>query len=142
MRHLILPFLLGCAACAPSVSAPGGASASASASGSDAAARPELIERLRALSASASCTSTAQCRTVPVGAKACGGPETYLAVSESQLPEAARLAERHAEVRRAANAESGIASTCAVTPDPGAVCQAGICRTAPRSRTGPGGRVD
>lgn len=132
MRHLILPFLLGCTACAPSVSAPG----------PDGAARPELLERLRALSASASCTSSAQCRTVPVGAKACGGPETYLAVSESQLPEAARLAERHAEARRAANAASGIASTCAVTPDPGALCQAGLCRTAPRSPMGPGGRAD
>lgn len=132
MRHLILPLLLGCTACAPSFSAPEPA----------AAARPELLERLRALSASAACTSSAQCRTVPVGVKACGGPQSYLAVSEAQLPEAARLAERHAEVRRAANAESGIASTCAVTPDPGALCQAGLCRTAPRSPMGPGGRAD
>ncbi|CAN7491124.1 hypothetical protein LJR289_003312 [Pseudoduganella sp. LjRoot289] len=132
MRHLILPLLLGCSACAPSVSAPA----------PENAARPELMARLRALSASASCANSAQCRTVPVGAKACGGPEAYLAVSESQLPEAARLAERHAEVRRAANAESGVASTCAVTPDPGAVCHAGHCRTAPRPPLGPGGRAD
>lgn len=131
MRHLLLPFLLGCAACAPSVSAPG----------PDSAARPALLERLRALSASASCSGTAQCRTVPVGAKECGGPESYLAVSESQLPEAARLAERHAELRRAANAESGAASTCAVTPDPGAVCRDGLCRARLRSATG-GDRAD
>ncbi len=39
------------------------------------------MEKIRALIGDAACDSDAQCRTIAIGAKACGGPEAYLAWS-------------------------------------------------------------
>ena len=45
-------------------------------------AQPDLLTQLRALDRG--CTSDAQCRTVAVGAKPCGGPETFLPYSTAR----------------------------------------------------------
>ncbi len=129
MRKLILVFLLGCAACttqaqdplrqrAPSPSAP------------SATAPSDILGSLRALADDAACSDSAQCRTLPLGARACGGPEAYLAYSTAKGSEAQlrSLAERYQAERRAANKASGMMSTCQFMPDPGAVCQAGRCQ--------------
>ncbi len=129
MRKLILVFLLGCAACttqaqdplrqrAPSPNAP------------SATAPSDTLGSLRALAADAACSDSAQCRTLPLGARACGGPEAYLAYSTAKGSEAQlrSLAERYQAERRAANKASGMMSTCQFMPDPGAVCQAGRCQ--------------
>lgn len=78
----------------------------------------------------AACSDGAQCRTLPVGARACGGPEAYLAYSTANLSEPAlkALAERYQRDRQAQNEASGMMSTCRVIPDPGAVCRAGTCQ--------------
>ncbi|WP_036213511.1 hypothetical protein [Massilia alkalitolerans] len=129
MRKLILVFLLGCAACttqaqdplrqrAPSPNAP------------SATAPSDTLGSLRALVGDAACSDSAQCRTLPLGARACGGPEAYLAYSTAKGSEAQlrSLAERYQAERRAANKASGMMSTCQFMPDPGAVCQAGRCQ--------------
>ncbi|WP_292038023.1 hypothetical protein [Massilia sp. UBA6681] len=129
MRKLILVFLLGCAACttqaqdplrqpAPSPNAP------------SATAPSDTLGSLRALAGDAACRDSAQCRTLPLGARACGGPEAYLAYSTAKGSEAQlrSLAERYQAERRAANKASGMMSTCQFMPDPGAVCQAGRCQ--------------
>jgi hypothetical protein len=100
---------------------------------------PALLAQMRAMVGTAACTDTAQCKTVAVGARSCGGPEAYLAYSAAATPEEPlrALAARYAEQRRAEHAKSGEMSTCQFVPDPGAVCQAGACllRTAPAGAT-------
>jgi hypothetical protein len=87
---------------------------------------------MRALIGNASCTDASQCRTLPIGARACGGPEGYLAYSTSSAPEAElkTLAERHKQERADFHAKSGMLSNCRYMPDPGAVCVAGTCQLA------------
>ncbi len=83
-----------------------------------------LLANVRELIGDAACRSDAQCRTVAVGAKACGGPEGYLAWSTSRTDEAA-LASAVADYsakRRVEVSASGIASNCALVADPGAYC--------------------
>jgi len=132
MKQLLLILLLSCAGCTavdtkPLAAAPAAATPSAPVADEDAAS---LLVRIRNTIGSASCTASAECKTVAVGARACGGPEGYLAYSTSVSPAAPleALAARHAERRRAAVAASGMASTCNVLPDPGAVCDKGMCR--------------
>ncbi|MFG6468098.1 hypothetical protein [Roseateles sp. BYS87W] len=98
-----------------------------------AASEPEslrLTRELRALVEPAACTADAQCATLPVGAKACGGPAGYWAwAPQSAHAERVRAtAQRLAEAQRQENDARGLRSNCAVTPDPGAVCTAGRCQ--------------
>jgi hypothetical protein len=88
-----------------------------------------LLARIEAARGDAACDSDAQCHTIGIGAKACGGPETYKAWS-SKNDDGSRLralAAEHAQARRAADAKAGMMSTCSMVPDPGAVCAAGRC---------------
>ena len=134
MRQLLILLLLGCAGCSAIDSSTSAAPVSAAApvpaplsKGEDAAS---LLVRIRNAIGPASCNDSTQCKTLAVGARACGGPEGYLpystAVKTSEALE--DLAARHAESRRAAHAASGMMSTCVVLPDPGAVCMQGACR--------------
>lgn len=73
---------------------------------------------------SATCESDDQCRTIAIGAKACGGPEAYVAWSthctnEQQLRE---LVEQNASERRQQIKAQGMASNCMFVTDPGAYC--------------------
>lgn len=91
---------------------------------------PDTLAQLQALGSDAACTSDQQCRTLPLGAKACGGPESYLAYSTARTrPQRAQaLAERYRKERAAANRASGLASDCRFLADPGAQCRAGSCQ--------------
>lgn len=93
------------------------------------AAEAPLLAAIEAEVGSAPCTSSAQCRTLPIGAKACGGPARWMAWSittgrADQLQ--AWSAQLDALQRRRFEA-SGMMSTCSIVPDPGAVCRAGRC---------------
>jgi len=123
MRKLILILLLGCAACTTQAQDPGRKAAPAAAAG-------DTLTRIRATIGEASCTDSGQCRTLPVGAMACGGPEAYLPYSESRTDEKAlrALGEQYKTERQAAIKASGMVSTCRYLPDPGAVCTSGSCQ--------------
>ena len=71
------------------------------------------------------CTSDADCRTIAVGDKACGGPESYLAWSARQTDpqRLADAAQRYTSERKAQNQQSGMVSNCAFVTDPGARCE-------------------
>jgi len=71
------------------------------------------------------CTTDADCRTIAVGNKACGGPESYLAwsVRQTDPQPLAVAAERYASERKAQNQQSGMMSNCAFVTDPGARCE-------------------
>jgi len=122
LSRLAAALVLACSASACG-SAP---AASAPAAGGDSAS---LLRQIQSQTADLSCDSAQQCHTLAVGAKACGGPERYLAWSSKRQNGAAlrQLAERHAALRRAEDAKSGMMSTCQVVPDPGASCEAGRC---------------
>ena len=88
-----------------------------------------LMQQLQAEVGDAACDSSAQCKTVAVGHKACGGPEGYLPWS-SKRSDAGKLASLAAQLsaeRKAQNVSSGRMSTCSLVMDPGAVCTAGRC---------------
>ncbi len=88
---------------------------------SDAVARQT---RIRELIGEARCESHAQCRTIGVGAKPCGGPATYLAWSTRDTNEKAlRLAvDEDARLAREEIAREGLMSNCAIVPEPKVSC--------------------
>ncbi len=115
MRLLMLMIGLCCAACSAVQAAP--------------EAEPTLLQQLQTAAAAGTCSDTTQCRTVAVGARACGGPESYLAWS-TEGTDAARvksLAERHKAERKRAIEASGERSDCRMMSDPGAECKANRC---------------
>jgi hypothetical protein len=127
MRQLSLILLLACTACSaagPAVTSTPGVPAA------PAAASTGLVAQMRAQIGTAACAESSQCKTVPLGARACGGPEGYLAYSTAATPPAPlqALAERYAQQRRAEQAAAGMMSTCQMMVDPGAVCQASVCQ--------------
>ncbi|WP_036252710.1 hypothetical protein [Massilia sp. BSC265] len=131
MRKLILIFLLACAACTTEALDPGrkdvGTPASAATTG---AAGGDTLARIRALAGDATCTESGQCRTLPVGAIPCGGPESYLPYSTAGTDEKAlrTLGEQFKAERQAAHKAGGMMSICRHLPDPGAVCVSGRCQ--------------
>lgn len=88
------------------------------------------LSELRAIGRAAACSSDQQCKTLPVGAKSCGGPESYMAYSTASVSteKAASLAARYRKEREAENQASGLASDCRFLMDPGAQCRAGTCQ--------------
>jgi hypothetical protein len=90
-----------------------------------------LEDRAKALVKADGCSSAAQCRTAPVGSRACGGPRYYL-VYCSQTTDSAALfqkLEAVASAERAYNQRYNIASTCEFRMPPtvalsGESCQA------------------
>lgn len=84
-------------------------------------------EQIRKLVGDAQCKKDADCRTLAIGQKACGGPEAYLAWSTANTDEQALVAaaQRYAKVRRVQLDKPGaLMSNCALVSDPGAHCVA------------------
>ncbi|MFL6697318.1 MAG: hypothetical protein ACJ8GJ_09150 [Vitreoscilla sp.] len=81
--------------------------------------------RIEALIGDAGCDEQGQCRTVGIGAKPCGGPESWLAWSTRSTDARALQDAVQAQVqaRKAENQRSGLASDCMVRPEPTAVCR-------------------
>ena len=76
------------------------------------------------------CRENTDCATVGVGARACGGPEQYLAYAVRETPEPAlrKATQDFARQRRKQLEERGEMSTCELLTDPGARCTAaGLC---------------
>lgn len=88
-----------------------------------------LAEQIKAEVGNAACDAPQQCQTLAIGAKACGGPERYLAWSNknSDGKTLKALAQAQADASRKLQQSDGMMSTCAIVTDPGATCQAGRC---------------
>lgn len=128
MRTLILALLA--AACTACTAATPQAPQAPSTHSVSPAGEGDTLARIRALAGTPSCTSDSQCHSLPLGARPCGGPESYLVWSSAKTSQAEieALGERYKEERRAANKASGLMSTCQFLMDPGAVCRAGTCQ--------------
>lgn len=95
-----------------------------------AAADPnDTLARIHALIGTPTCSEDSQCRSLAIGSRGCGGPESYLAYSTARSSEAElqALGNIYKAEREKANAESGRVSTCMFIADPGAMCRAGTC---------------
>lgn len=94
-----------------------------------------LTHELRGLIEPATCTRDAQCATLGVGAKACGGPAGYWAwaPASANAERVRATAARLADAQRQEIEARGLRSNCSVVIDPGAVCTAGRCETRPAS---------
>lgn len=96
-----------------------------------------LLAQLQAQIGDAACDSSAQCRTLAVGSKPCGGPDRYLPWSTKRTDGVTlgKFAAQYAAARQIENAKSDLMSTCEMVTDPGATCQQQRCVLQPR---GPG----
>lgn len=112
------------AAACQAQSAPGGRMGSAGGA-QEAAVRA----RIEAEIGDARCTEDAQCRTLAVGVKACGGPQAWVAWSTavSRAEPLQALAAELAQRQKVRNEVAGAVSDCSVLPDPGARCVAQRC---------------
>ena len=120
----------GCAAQPPAVPAPAGSAPTQAANRgatleSEAAARQRIETEING----APCTQDAQCKTLAVGEKACGGPQGWMAWSVlAGRPEVLNgLAGELAAMQRQRYQRSGMMSDCRFVPDPGAMCRAQRC---------------
>ena len=88
------------------------------------------------------CSQQADCATVGVGARACGGPEGYLAYAVRDTPAMAlqQALQDYTKLRKKQLEARGEMSTCELLPDPGAQCSAAgqceVLRTQPRGLPG------
>jgi hypothetical protein len=140
MRQLAILILLACTACAtradgPAVQQPASsvAAGGAQAPRAEPAATPApggTLAQIHSLVGKAECTSDSQCQVLPIGAKACGGPASFLAFSTAKTDprEVQVLAERHHAEQQANNQRSGMISNCRVEPTPAAACRANTCQ--------------
>ncbi len=101
-------------------------------------AKSNMLQQIQAEVGDAACDSAQQCKTVAIGHKACGGPESYMAWSNkrSDGTKITQLAAALAAESKAQTINNGMMSTCSMVVDPGATCSAGHCVT-----QGPGGAV-
>lgn len=140
MKKLLLILLFGCSACTSQAQDPGlktlAPATVAAPEGED------LLGRIRAMAADASCSDHSQCRSLPIGHLACGGPQSYLAYSTLKANEATmrELGERYKAQRQAEVVKRGLVSTCRFNPDPGAVCVSGTCQLGGSSPAAPTAR--
>ncbi|MCZ8073855.1 MAG: hypothetical protein O9341_06955 [Paucibacter sp.] len=131
---IALPLALLAGACS---SAPASHTASNKAANTPESQR--LLKSLETEIGEARCSSDAQCHSLAVGAKACGGPEGYRAWSSQHNGDGKKLqalADQQAAARRAEQSQGGMMSNCAIEPEPGARCQAGRCALRPRAAAG------
>lgn len=124
--------MLACAACTTRAGDPpaAGSGQPSQVAAPLAASGTDILGQIRSLIGAAECGSDNQCQVLPVGARACGGPESYLAWSSAKT-DAARLqalAERHKTEQQASNLASGRISTCIAIAPPAVACRAGTCQ--------------
>ena len=92
----------------------------------------DLEQQARALAKTDGCDQASQCATAPVGAKACGGPRTYLVYCRATTDEAALLGKLD-ELKRAEeayNRMTGAVSDCMLATPPAVRLEGGSCRAA------------
>ena len=98
---------------------------------SEPATEAELLARIRAEIGDARCAANADCRTLAIGERACGGPAAWWAwsIAVSRPDHLSAVATELAALQRQRHEKSGMRSTCEYFADPGALCRAQRCVT-------------
>lgn len=127
------------AACVqPPVSSPDGdsttppASAQPGSQDADWAAILRLEDQAKVIAKVGGCATVSQCRTAPVGNRACGGPRYYLAYCATSTDSMSlfRKLEEIASAENAYNRKYQLASTCEFRMPPPLALSGGECRAA------------
>ena len=89
-----------------------------------------LEDQAKAIVKADGCTSADQCRTAPVGSRACGGPRYYLVYCSRTTDSAAlyRKLDAIAEAEREYNTRYQLASTCEFRMPPTVALSGGSCQ--------------
>ncbi|MGQ0715056.1 MAG: hypothetical protein ACT4PJ_15250 [Gemmatimonadaceae bacterium] len=92
----------------------------------------ELEARARSIARMDGCDRLDQCAAAPVGAKACGGPRTYLVYCKATTDELelSRVLEELRRVEEAYNREAEIGSDCAYVSAPALRLEGRTCGAA------------
>jgi hypothetical protein len=91
-----------------------------------------LESQARSLAVAEGCTEVSQCKTAPVGVRACGGPRDYLVYcsvttnEDALLRELERLQKSEAQY----NEQCGVMSICIFTAEPQVDLVNGVCQKA------------
>lgn len=82
-----------------------------------------LLQNIDTLIGQAACNSDGECSSLPLGQRACGGPELYRAYAQGPAAQQLlALAEQHRQASRAQRRSSGRVGICQMLADPGARC--------------------
>jgi hypothetical protein len=129
---LIAGFALsaGCARTLPSDNDGQDAGPGAGGRENDWSAIVKLEDEAKAIAKTNGCSAGSQCRTAPVGSRACGGPRYYITYCSASTDSAAlyRKLDEVAKAERAYNTKYGIASTCEFRMPPAVGLVAGECK--------------
>jgi hypothetical protein len=92
-----------------------------------------LENQAKALLKADGCSTTGECRTAPVGSRACGGPRYYLVYCSRTTDSAAlfRKLDAVAQAERDYNTRYNMVSTCEFRMPPTVVLSGGSCQTQP-----------
>jgi hypothetical protein len=89
----------------------------------------ELSQAVAQQVGSPTCTDRSQCRVMPLGAKPCGGPSSYVVYSTTTA-DSVRLAvavQEYTAYQAALNEKLGLVSDCRFLPPPAVDCRTGVC---------------
>ncbi|MBV9774449.1 MAG: hypothetical protein JO040_10895 [Gemmatimonadetes bacterium] len=105
--------------------------------GDEDADRQEIVRleaEARALAKTDGCGGADQCRSAPLGAKACGGPRDYVAYCAATTDTIAlfRKLEELRTTEETFNRRYGVVSTCDYVSPPGTELNGATCRLRPR----------
>jgi hypothetical protein len=127
----MVAMLAGCSPSAPAPSGPGGDKVVLTGDKkADWAQIVALENEAKALVKTGGCSSPAQCRTAPVGSKACGGPRYYLVYCSLTTDSASlfRKLDAIAAGEREYNTRYQMVSTCELRLPPTATLSGGYCQ--------------
>ena len=98
-----------------------------------------LENQAKALARADGCGSASQCRTAPVGSRACGGPRYYIVYCAQSTDSAAlfRKLDAVATAEREYNARYQLVSTCEFRMPPNVTFVAGSCLQSQQTQQGP-----
>lgn len=97
----------------------------------DRAAINSLIKAANLISSvDLSCSSNADCKSIAVGSRACGGPASFIVVSENNqnMDEISYLAKQSEMKEAAFNLRYAVFSICSIATQPAPNCSNKICR--------------
>lgn len=99
----------------------------------------ELENQAKALAKADGCGSAAQCRTAPVGSRACGGPRYYIVYCAQSTDSAAlfRKLDAIAAAEREFNTRYNVMSTCEFRMPPTVTFSGGSCQQAQQAQPVP-----
>ena len=87
-----------------------------------------LLAEIRALARSDGCTAAGDCRSLPIGHKACGGPREYVVYCATTANVTALRAKAAELERLEREAARGMVSDCRLVTPPTVTLSGGVCR--------------